>query len=124
MELISLVRAEARDAVDDVKSLVLRAHCNVNAVDGLGATALHYAAQTGQDDVLIFLIGKGADVRIQDKHGHTALHVAVLSNREATVRSLVEFSLVSDLLIKDRNDKTPLDLAQSSQILDILRSAR
>lgn len=69
------------------------------------------------------MIGKGADVRVQDRHGHTPLHVAVLSHQEATVRSLVEFSLVSDLMITDRNDKTPIDLAQSDTIRKILGSA-
>lgn len=36
MELINLVRADAVDALDEVKALVLRAHCDVNAQDVTG----------------------------------------------------------------------------------------
>ncbi|KNC55115.1 uncharacterized protein AMSG_10716 [Thecamonas trahens ATCC 50062] len=118
MELLVLVKADAPNVLEEVKQLVLEADSDVNARDHTMATALHCAAQTGQEDVLLFLIGKGASVRAQDNKGHTPLHVAILSNQVATAALLVEFSLASDLLIKDINDKTPLDMAATTPAMN------
>ena len=49
----------------------------VNKVDGLGRTALHYAARLGHDDIVAALLAAGADVGARDAAGFTPLMRAV-----------------------------------------------
>jgi len=46
---------------------------DVNAVNSMGLTALHGAANRGSDDIIKFLVAKGARVDVQDKEGRTPL---------------------------------------------------
>jgi len=117
MELLVLVKADAANVLEDVKGLVCEGGCDVNTVDHTLATPLHCAAQTGQEDVLLFLIGKGASVSAQDVKGHTPLHLAILSNQVSAAELLVDSSLVADLYIKDMNDKTPIDMAATNPVM-------
>ena len=52
----------------------------MNLRDVKGKSALHYASELGQDDILLLLINHGADVNIHDiEHGRTPLHDAILN---------------------------------------------
>jgi ankyrin repeat protein len=44
---------------------------DVRAVNSMGLTALHGAANRGSDDIIRFLVGKGADPSAKDKEGRT-----------------------------------------------------
>jgi len=46
---------------------------DVNAVNSMGLTALHGAANRGSDDIIKFLVEKGAKVDVKDKEGRTPL---------------------------------------------------
>ena len=46
---------------------------DVNAVNSMGLTALHGAANRGSDDIIRFLVDKGAKLDIKDKEGRTPL---------------------------------------------------
>jgi len=46
---------------------------DVNAKDRAGRSALHYAAASGDEEMLVFLLDKGADVNITDGYGWTPL---------------------------------------------------
>jgi ankyrin repeat protein len=46
---------------------------DVNAVNSMGLTAVHGAANRGSDDILRFLVEKGARVDVKDKGGRTPL---------------------------------------------------
>jgi uncharacterized protein len=46
---------------------------DVNAVNSMGLTALHGAANRGSNDIIRFLVEKGARLDIADKQGRTAL---------------------------------------------------
>jgi uncharacterized protein len=46
---------------------------DVNAVNSMGLTAVHGAANRGSDDIIRFLAGKGARVDVKDKEGRTPL---------------------------------------------------
>jgi uncharacterized protein len=46
---------------------------DVNAVNAMGLTALHGAANRGSDDTIRFLVEKGARLDIPDKEGRTAM---------------------------------------------------
>lgn len=49
---------------------------DLNAIDGNGLTALHYAATNGNDAVVQYLADKGAKLDLKDKLGRTALDAA------------------------------------------------
>ena len=46
---------------------------DVNAVNSMGLTAVHGAANRGSDDIIQFLAGKGAKLDVPDKEGRTPL---------------------------------------------------
>jgi ankyrin repeat protein len=46
---------------------------DVNAVNSMGLTALHGAANRGSDDIIRFLVEKGARLDVKDKEGRTPL---------------------------------------------------
>jgi len=46
---------------------------DVNAVNSMGLTALHGAANRGSNDIISFLVEKGARLDVADKQGRTAL---------------------------------------------------
>ncbi|HVH28006.1 MAG TPA: ankyrin repeat domain-containing protein [Vicinamibacterales bacterium] len=46
---------------------------DVNAVNSMGLTALHGAANRGSDDIIRFLLDKGAKLDVKDKEGRTPL---------------------------------------------------
>ena len=46
---------------------------DVNAVNSMGLTAVHGAANRGSDDIIRFLVDKGAKLDVKDKEGRTPL---------------------------------------------------
>lgn len=57
----------------DIVHLFIQHKCNVNAQDGRGNTALHYASQYGMSDIIRILEQNGANSLIYNQAGHTAL---------------------------------------------------
>jgi ankyrin repeat protein len=57
-------------------TLLLSAGVDVNAVDGVGRTALHGAAMWGLDQVVKCLAERGAKLDVKDKRGFTPLDAA------------------------------------------------
>ena len=88
--LVSVLMALALPAYADVESFVnaakgsdvakiqefLQAGENVNAKNELGNTALHYAAASGNSDMVKFLLENGADANIANDKGWTPLAIA------------------------------------------------
>ena len=72
--------------IDKVKSFIKKG-VGVNASDGTGSTALHYAVIGSQAEVVKFLIDHGADVNIEDIG--TPLHYATEKDRRDIVELLV-----------------------------------
>jgi ankyrin repeat protein len=64
---------EAIEAIE----LCIKAGADLNAANGTGQTALHAAAQAGQDKIVEFLIAKGANVNAKDQRGNTPLDSAL-----------------------------------------------
>ena len=59
--------ARRREAVRDELGM------DVNAVNSMGLTALHGAANRGSDDIIRFLVARGARLDVKDKEGRTPL---------------------------------------------------
>ena len=55
-------KAGRADPLDAIK-LFVEAGADVNAINDLGNTALHYAAQTGATRIVEFLASKGAKIK-------------------------------------------------------------
>lgn len=63
---------------------------DINAKGLLGKTALHYAIEKGNMDMVKELLAKNADINIQDGVGNTPLHSAAACNRKEIVNLLLE----------------------------------
>ncbi|XP_067128785.1 leucine-rich repeat serine/threonine-protein kinase 1 [Centruroides vittatus] len=99
----------------------------LNAMDSLGRTALHAAATNANETCTRILLQAGADPNIAagpKGHNKTPLHVAAENGHLSTVELLTEFQ--ANLLAKDINGLTALDLAEKSdhpQVMEALRKA-
>jgi ankyrin repeat protein len=69
-------RASERQVLDAVRLLVDELGANVNAVSGLGETAMHAAAYRGANSVVQYLFDKGAALDVVARDGRTPLIVA------------------------------------------------
>ena len=82
--------AAQRGDVGEVRRL-LRAGADVNAPQGDGMTALHWAAERGDAELAGVLLFAGARVDAGTRIGHyTPLHLAARGAREAVTRRLLE----------------------------------
>ena len=77
----------------------------VNALDGYGRAALHYAAEK-EVACVEYLLHHGAEVDIRDSNMDTALHWATFKNKSRCVRYLLENG--SEVNALNYNEDTPL----------------
>ena len=86
----------------------------INALDGSGATPLHYAARNGYLEAVKWLVKEaGAKVDSKDNLGRTPLIRAVYYGRLETVKFLAK-EVGADVESKDNDGKTALDVARQS----------
>ncbi|MCG3198406.1 MAG: hypothetical protein GHCLOJNM_02906 [bacterium] len=91
----------------------------VNLPDADGMTALHYAARSGREDVVVALIESGADVGATRSDGTTPLHCTAEEGHIAVMAVLLERGAPIDAVTDQQlyrfhinaNMLTPLDLA-------------
>jgi ankyrin repeat protein len=85
-----LADAAMRGDAATVRTLLARG-VDVNAAQGDGMTALHWAAERGDAEVAQLLLGAGADVKAVTRIGsYTPLHLASKAASGAIVRMLVQ----------------------------------
>ena len=73
-------------------------------------TILHNSANTGNTEVVKWLLERGADIDARDPSGQTPLHRAAARNRSSqTIALLAEWG--ADLQARDHQGLTPLDIA-------------
>ena len=92
-----------------LKYIIEKTNSNVNEVDGLGNTLLHYACQINNFDIVEFLINMGACVHIRNNQGETPLFQAVRYSTLNIVDFLIQEGANAD--IKNMFDETVLDVA-------------
>jgi len=63
-------------SVEAAKYILELGGVDVNAVDTLGQTALHYAAYNRRDQMVQFLIDRGAELEVKNVYGETPLWLA------------------------------------------------
>lgn len=82
--------AAMRNDVATIRTLVKQG-ADVNAPQGDGMTALHWAAQHGQAEVAQMLIGAGANVQAVTRNGaYTPLHLASRHGSTAVIKLLLK----------------------------------
>jgi ankyrin repeat protein len=87
-------------------SRLIDAGLDINAQDATGASALHYAARTGDAVVVDFLLKSGARHDVRDFYGNTPLHlVGTVENAKLLL------SAGASLLAKNDAGNTPVELA-------------
>lgn len=96
-----------KENIEQIKALLTLE--NVNAIDYQGHTALHFAADTGQDTVISLLLKYKATVSVTDELGNTPLHYAAEKGHLNSVKILLGTGAESHL--KNVSGKTPLALA-------------
>jgi len=105
--------AAERGDVAAVKAL-LKDGADVNAAQGDGMSALHWAADRGNAELAELLIYAGANLSAQTRIGqYTALHLAGKSGSAAVTKALLKAG--ADVNVRSTNSGvTPLHLAASS----------
>lgn len=100
-----------------------RIHHRINAQDNDGRTALHFAAQHGNLEIVKMLLNKGSNPNIQDNQGMTPLHEGVGSASVELVQKILKSRARVDM--KDMNGLTALhysSLLGADEIFDALIS--
>lgn len=90
----------------------------VNAADGEGRTALHFACGYGELQCVEALLDARAEVDAVDKNANTALHYAAGYGKVEVVRLLVDAG--ASVVLKNADGKSPLDVARLNSQEDVL----
>lgn len=94
---------------DQVAALLKQDPKLINARDGDGKTALHWAALYGQKKLLELLLAEKADVNLLDADGFTPLHWAATFNQSDAVKVLLANKADTNLKV-EKYGWTPLRL--------------
>jgi len=92
--------AAMRGDINAVRALIAK-KADVNAPQGDGATALHWAIFRGQKDTLDVLLKAGANPKAANRAGSTPLWLASINGDAATIRALLDAGA-------DPNERLPL----------------
>jgi len=95
---------------------LVKQHADVNAPQGDGATALHWAAYWEDADTAALLIGAGANVNARNEYGVTPLSVAASNGNAAVIQKLLKGGADPNATV--RSAETPLMLASHTGKVD------
>ncbi|GIX64002.1 ankyrin-repeat protein, putative [Babesia caballi] len=84
---VELHRAAFMGDLDLLKALK---SVDLNYVDDVGRSALHYASASGSATCVEHFLARGVDVNLADRKGWTAIHIAVSKNLTDVARLLVD----------------------------------
>jgi ankyrin repeat protein len=112
--------AAARGDREAVKALLKKA-ADVNAAQGDGMTALHWAAMNGDAELTQMLIVAGANVRAATRLGtYTPLYLASQQGHAAVIQALIEAG--AEVKAGTPNGTTPLMVAAASGEVDAVKA--
>ncbi len=104
--------------------LLLNHDVDVNAINNVGATALHYIAlntesNTNEHSIVELLLSNGADVDIKDGNGDTPLTIASFRGKSDLAKLLIDAG--ADVSEKNNRDFTALMLASQSASIELVK---
>lgn len=104
-EGLTLLQMAVRDRMDDIaeKLLSFGADVNLKSLQN-GYTALHYAADKGDEDLIDLLLAHKADPNITGNRKQSPLHIAAEGGEEDIVKKLVAAG--TDVLLEDHLKRT------------------
>uniref|UniRef100_A0A670YIU6 Notch receptor 1 n=1 Tax=Pseudonaja textilis TaxID=8673 RepID=A0A670YIU6_PSETE len=109
----------ARLGVEGMLEDLISCHADVNAVDDLGKSALHWAAAVNNMDAALALLKNGANKDMQNNKEETPLFLAAKEGSYETAKVLLDSFANRD--ITDHMDRLPRDIAQERLHHDIVR---
>uniref|UniRef100_A0A8B9EVS5 Neurogenic locus notch homolog protein 1 n=1 Tax=Anser cygnoides TaxID=8845 RepID=A0A8B9EVS5_ANSCY len=109
----------ARLAVEGMLEDLINCHADVNAVDDLGKSALHWAAAVNNIEAAVVLLKNGANKDMQNNKEETPLFLAAREGSYETAKVLLDHFANRD--ITDHMDRLPRDIAQERMHHDIVR---
>jgi ankyrin repeat protein len=93
---------------------------DVNLLDEIGYTALHWASTNNNLELVDILIKAGANVNSSDCIGRIALHIASEDENLELVKLLIKAG--SNLNVKNTNGYTPLQIASKNEYLIVVKT--
>ena len=103
-----------------VASLLERGNLDINAQDSMGKTALHYATERGNPEIVaMLLVARDVGFNIRDATGRTALHYALRTMDRAVVSVLFEAG-DGNPNVRDPDGRTLLAIAAYSGSPDVV----
>uniref|UniRef100_A0A8C3XSN1 Notch receptor 3 n=1 Tax=Chelydra serpentina TaxID=8475 RepID=A0A8C3XSN1_CHESE len=109
----------ARLAVEGMVEELIACHADVNAVDELGKSALHWAAAVNNVEATVALLKNGANKDMQDSKEETPLFLAAREGSYEAAKILLDH--FANREITDHMDRLPRDIAQERMHHDIVR---
>jgi ankyrin repeat protein len=113
-----ILEASQSGDIGMVKTLIEGDSTLLNAADNAGRTAYHFAANSGYEEIVRYLLSKGVDKNLKTKANTTALHYAALNGHLDVVKLLVENGV--ELEIKNSQTATPLYYAAMRGHTDVV----
>jgi TonB family protein len=104
--------------IEAVRELLSETTPDLDAADETGWTALMYAVEGGQAEIVGMLLEAGASPDRRNPSGQTALHLAALYGRTAAARLLLRAG--ADHELRDAEGRTPLYRAIEKRRVDII----
>jgi len=107
-----------------VRYLIKNKKIDINEVNDIGSNALMLFLFVNKKRIedkglITLLIKEGININHQDNYGHTALHDGVmLGHKKEIIKLLLDNG--ADVNIKNKNGKTPLDIAMEKGDKDII----
>lgn len=109
----------ARLAVEGMVEELIACHADVNAVDELGKSALHWAAAVNNIEAAVALLKNGANKDMQDSKEETPLFLAAREGSYEASKVLLDH--YANREITDHMDRLPRDIAQERLHHDIVQ---
>lgn len=113
-----LLEAAEKGNLALVKKCLAKVKDGVNACDDNGNTALHQAAQEGQENIVKYLLTHGADIEQTDDDGETALDIAARNDQNAVVELLENAEYVHNIVEWSLLGSSKLVHVEASLILE------
>ena len=99
---------------------ILKTAVDVNLQDDNGWTALHFAAQAFNEELIVYLLKKKADPNVQNGYGNTPLWVALFNCQGQKTKVFDAFlKHGANPQLKNYSGSSPLDLAETVANFDL-----